>query len=359
MTNHCVRTPQERIAVRLLGERRARRTLVQVIAIASIWRTAMTDLLPMAGCGLWWTALTCLLPGLAVTALLSLAMRLNCSATLPELARSCLGPIGGWLVSLLLAGALAVEAVSAMSALIAVFTRGVGTRGTQITLALLTGGALLPSLHREGLARAAYLLRWVLLGGAVLAAATGLGAVRLDNLYPLLGNGGASVKSALCISWSLGWPFVLLLTIPQEEKRPRLCDAAPVVLLVTAALAFLCLTIPHEVLLAGGSMAQRLLLMARYAPSAVQVLLLSVIMLAFFLAIAGAVQGAAVSLLMPARNPPGWLPHAVLIAVIALQCLPFAALQRGISSLSPWLLLPFALLCALCLPMAIIRRKRP
>lgn len=159
------------LASRIAGENCARLTMLRLVCAVSIWRTAMTQVLPLCGAAAWWVTLLCLLPGFAVAVLLRLAMHLTCASTLTEAVRACLGKRGAWAVSLVLAALLLVEGLSGLTALITLFTEGVGTRGTAFTLALLTGGALLLALHRDGLPRAAHFLRWPMAAVAVIVGA--------------------------------------------------------------------------------------------------------------------------------------------------------------------------------------------
>ena len=97
------------LASRIAGENRARLTMLRLVCAVSIWRTAMTQVLPLCGAAAWWVTLLCLLPGFAVAALLRLAMHLTCASTLTEAVRACLGKVGTWAVSLVLAALLLVE----------------------------------------------------------------------------------------------------------------------------------------------------------------------------------------------------------------------------------------------------------
>lgn len=353
-----VHSPQSRLEARRLGELRARRTFLQLICAVSILRTALTRIVPLAGSGAWWLTLVCLLPGAAVLLLMALAMRLTGSSTVDGLLRVCLGRTGGWLLSWLLAAATLLDGASTMTALITLFTEGVGTRGTQLTLAILTGVTLLTCLHREGLPRGAYLLRRVMLAAALLAAAFALPDMRMDHLHPLMGGGAASLTATLRVGVSLAWPFLLLLTLPEEGRAGRAAAICPVVLTVLATLLLLTLTTSHELLARQHTLADCLLQPARYASSALRTLLLCLLMLTFFLAIGGAAQLSTDFLCAPMGQPPRWLPYGVLTLLTATQALPPDRLWTALSLIEPWLLLPFAALAALCLPAAILRRKR-
>ena len=61
-----------RLASRMAGENRARVMLLRILCAVSVWRTAMTRVLPLCGGSAWWVTLICLLPGLGVTLLLRL-----------------------------------------------------------------------------------------------------------------------------------------------------------------------------------------------------------------------------------------------------------------------------------------------
>lgn len=353
-----VHSPESRLQARLAGELRARTVFLQLICIVSILRTVLTRIVPMAGSGAWWLTLVCLLPGAGVYGLLALGMRLTGSANVTDLARVCLGGLGGWLLSFVMAAATLLDGASSMTALITLFTEGVGTKGTQLTLAILTGAVLLTCLHREGLPRGAYLLRWVMLGAALLTAAFGLPAVRVDSLFPMLGDGKAALTAAFRAGLSLAWPFALLLTLPKEREKPRLAALCPVILSVLGVLVFLTLTNPNELLTCSHTLADSLLLPTRYASSAIRTLAQCLLMLVFFLAIGGAAQLSTDFLCAPMGQPPGWLPYAVLTLLTATQALQPGMLWEALGFLEPWLLLPVAVLAAACLPIAIIRRKR-
>ena len=346
-----IATPQQRIQARQLGERQARMSLVQLLCAISILRTALTRIVPAAGGAAWWTALVALLPGVAVFLLAVLAMRLTHTATLMELVRRCLGRTGVWLMSATLAGALLADGASTLTALLTLFTQGLGTRGTQTTLALLTGGALCLCLNREGLARGVVLLRWVLLMGAAVVAALLLPALRTDHFFPLQGGGMATVGEALRAGASLSWPLLLLLTLPRG-KAPRLASACPVVLGVLAALLLICLSIPGGLLGGASTLAESLMLPARYLPPALRLLVYCLLMLGFFLAVAADVQLGTEALGVPLGRVPRWLPWVGLTLLVAVQMLEVQCLWDALTALSPWLLLPLAALTAACLALA-------
>lgn len=353
-----VRTQKERTRARIAGEARARTTFVQLICIVSILRTALTEIVPLAGCGAWWLTVVCMVPGALVYLLLAAGMRWTRTRTLSELVRRCLGTAGAWALSLLLTLLLLADGTATMTALITLFTEGIGTRGTQLTLALLTGGVLLTCLHREGLPRGVYLLRWVLLGAALLTAAFSAASIRMDNLFPMLGEGEPSLTAAFRAGISMAWPLLLLLTVPQETGRLRVAAIFPVMLSVLGVMLFLCLTIPHELLMRTHALADCLLQPMRYASSAVRTLAQCLLMIAFFFSVGGAALLSADFLCAPLGRAPRYLPYAALMLLTATQALNTGAVWALHGMLEPWLLLPLAAIAVLCLPIAILRRER-
>lgn len=345
------------LKARLEGENRARLTLLRLLCAVSLWRTAMTRILPLCGAAAWWVTLLCLLPGLLVASLLRLTMHLTRTATLTEAFRVCLGRGGAMLAALALALLLAAESVMSITALITLFTEGLGTRGTQLTLAALTGGALLVSLHREGLARAAFLLRWLIAGAAVLLAFALARDAKLTCLFPVWGDGEASVLAAVKAGVSLAWPMALLLTAEAPDQG-RLRSAVLPGFSAVAAVLLLTLTIPHELLVRQEGLAALLQLPTRYAPNALRVLAMCLMILTMFLAIGAAVQTTARVLCAPWKNSPRWLPGVLLAGAFLTQGMETNRLWAGLSAVGPWLLLPLALLAAICLPIALIRRER-
>lgn len=343
------------LASRMAGENRARLTLLRLLCGVSIWRTAMTRVLPLCGASAWWVTLLCLLPGFAVAALLRLALQTTHAQTLTGAVRACLGKGGAWVISALLAALLLVEGLSGLTALITLFTQGVGTRGTPLTLALLTGGSLLFSLHRDGLPRAAHFLRWGMAAAAVLTAACLLPDVRLDHLFPLHGE-EADLLTALKTGGGLAWPVALLLTVP-SVRQGRLRSAVLPAFAAAAALLLLSLTIPQELLSRQMGVASLLLLPMKYEPNALRILYLSLLMLAIFLSIGAAVQMATENLCAPLKRRPSWLPHVVLIGLILAQTGDAASILEGLAMVQPWLLLSLAGLTILCVPIAAVRRE--
>lgn len=316
----------------------------------------MTQVLPLCGTAAWWVTLGCLLPGFAVAALFRFVMHRTHSDTLTEAVRACLGQAGARMLSLVLAALLTMEGLAGLTALITLFTQGVGTKGTPFTLALLTGGALLLSLHRQGLPRAAHFLRWGIVAGTVLLGACLVPDVRLDHLFPLHGEGDAAILAGLKAGASLGWPVVLLLTV-QPAGKGRLRSGVVPAAAVAAALLLLALTIPQELLFRRTTLAALLLLPSKYTPNALRILYLCLLMLTIFLSIGAAVQTATLYLCAPLKGCPTWLPHALLIGLILAQTGDAPQLWEGLSALQPWLLVPLGAVAIVCTGVEFVRRK--
>ena len=181
--------------------------------------------------------------------------------------------------------------------------------------------------------------------------------VRLDHLFPLYGEGAANVLLALKAGISLAWPVALLLTSP-SAKTGRLRSALLPAFFAAAALLVLILTIPQELLASTKGPAQLMLQPTKYAPNALRVLYLCLLMIGIFLSVAAAVRLTTENICAPLKGSPGWLPHAILIGLILTQAGDTATLWRWLEMLRPWLLLPLAVLAMICLPMAILRRER-
>lgn len=358
-TPPCAFTPAQRLELRQMAEHRVNISLLRLLAVVSILRTALTRILPLAGSGAWWVFPVCLLPGCAVYLLLLISMALCRVQTVTDCARVCLGPFGAWLISGVLALLTLMDGASSMTALITLFTEGIGTRGTQITLALLTAAVLLFCLHREGLPRGVYLLRWpILLCLAVLLVSWALD-VQVDRLFPYLGSGRSAVEASLRTGWSLAWPLVLLLTVP--PVRPgfrRVLAPWPVLALPVVVVLLLTLTVPQEVLTLRQDLATCLLLPTRYATQAVRTLAQCILMLAFFLAVASAAHVTTDRVCAPFRHHPSWLPYAVVLLLTALQALDIRMLWQNLGTWESWSLAPLVVLAVLLLPLSALRRKR-
>lgn len=344
---------------RLDGERRARRTLLRLLCAVSVWRTVMTRILPLCGAASWWTALLCLLPGLIVAALFRFTQYLTGTATIIDAMRASLGRAGALLISAILAMLLAVDAAASTTALITLFTQGVGTQGTPLTLAVLTGTVLLFSLHREGLARGIHFLRFVMLAAFVLLSGVLLSDAKPDHLFPLYGDGRASVLAGVEAGVSLAWPTVLFLTAEPIRGQGRLGGVILPVSLALGAVFLMILTVPHELLMRQEGLADLLLLPARYVPNAMRVLALSLLMLTFFFAIGAALQMGTLQLCGSAKETPAWLPYVALAGLLLTQTGEASALWRWLGRVEPWLLAPLALLALIAWPVALNRRKCP
>ena len=323
-----VHSPEERHAMRLRGGLLAWRSQWRLVAGAVILRTAVTRVLPLAGAAGWWMTLVCLVPGLALYALGCLALKWT--------KRESLG--GGSALPLLVALGLTVEAASAITALITLFTEGVGTRGTQWTLAISAAGLLLFALNREGLARGVYFLRMPL--AALLAVALGsLAAMgKADGFFPLLGDGVSSLFIALKAGVGMGWVFVL----PLMEKSParwRMAEPLPVVLVCVAAMACLNFALPHEIITRQLSLGDSLVMTVAHLPAFSRLMTICLWMAALFLALGSMVSLAEKYALMPWKREVVWLPGVLALAVSATQLMDVRQLWLWLGAAEPWLLM--------------------
>ena len=252
---------------------------------------------------------------------------------------------------------LLLEAAASLTALVTLFTEGVGSRGTQLTMALLTSGVLLCCLHREGLPRGVYLLRWMMLAAAVVVAAAVFRQFRLDHLAPMLGAGRGPVQETLLSGGSLGWTLVLPAFLDRTRGKggPALL---PIFLWVGAVMLFMTMTIPHEVLAGYSGLAEGLMMPVRFATNAAGILALCLMMLALFLAIGCAVRMATDHLCAPLGRTPQWAPVVILALLTAMQAADIRWLWRVISAALTWLIWPWLALSVTLLILSIVRRGR-
>ena len=352
------RTPEERLAMRLQGERRTVQCMIRLVALTSMLRTLLTRVLPLAGAASWWMALICLLPGFMVYALLVWVMRLNRASVLTDALRACFGRFGAWLLAVALGALLLLDGASSMTALITLFTEGIGTAGTQFTLALLTGAMLCFCLHRDGLPRGIFFLRWLMLGALAVMAADWLYMARLDGLFPVLGDGMPALVEAFRAGMGLAWPLVLLLTAEPVHAGARLRPVLPVALLCLGVMLLTCLSLPHELLVRHHDLSGSLLEMTLHLQPAVRMTAICLILLTLFLALGGTAHLFAGTVGGPVGRGQRWLPYAAVAAFVLCQLLDIRQLWTFLSALEPWLLCPLAALAIAALPVALIRRRR-
>lgn len=352
-----VHSPEERLIMRQESEKRTRRSAIRLLCCVSALRTLWTRVIPLAGSASWWLAVLCLLPGITLLLVALLAMRLTGTRTLTDCARRCLGSVGGLMMSMVMSILLLWEGLSSMTALITMFTQGIGTRGTQITMAVLTSAALILCLHREGLARAVWLIWPVITGAAVLIAAVLLPSMHTDGLFPVQGDGPAAINAALWAGAGAGWPFLLLLTIPDDgpsHHAGRMIPAIPAVLLPVLLQV---LVIPHELLIRRHDLAGTLLHLTLHAPTAVQTLHRCLLMLILFLTAGISILLLTEQFSAPFGREPRWLPIMILLLVTAAQTLNAGVLWQFLGKAGPWLLMPAAALIATFILLSLIRRK--
>lgn len=353
-----VHTPEERLAQRLLGERRARVCLTRLVAVVSMTRTLLTRILPLAGSASWWLTPVCLLPGLLVYVLLLGLLRLTDTAVLSDAMRCALGMAGTWGLSAVMTVLLLMDGAASMTTLVTLFTEGIGTRGTQLTLAVLTGAVLLFCLHREGLPRGIYFLRWPMLLALGILGWEWLGMARLDGLCPPLGNGRSALLAAFRAGFSLAWPLTLLMM--KESARPgkRLRPVLPAVLLVVVLALLACLSLPHELLITHHDLSGSLLELTIHLRPAIRTLGICLLMLVLFLAVGGTAQLVTDTVAAPLGRGPAWLPLVLVGFLTLTQCGDIGALWSFLGQCESWLLLPLLLLTLVALLAAAVKRRR-
>lgn len=353
-----VHTPEERLSMRLMGERRTSQCLIRLVAVVSMLRTLLTRVLPLAGSAGWWVTVCCFVPGLVVYGLMVLCMRLTKTVVLTDMLRAVFGSIGAWLLALLLTALLLLDGVASMTALVTLFTEGIGTEGTQFTLAVLTGAVLAFCLHKEGISRGAFFLRWIMLAALAVMALDWLSMAHIDGLFPVLGDGVPSLIAALRAGISLSWPLILLLTAEPVRPGIRFRPVLPVLLLCFGVVLLTCLSLPHELLVTHHDLSGSMLEMTLHLRPAVCTLAICLLLLTLFLTIGGTVRLLTGALTAPLRHEPVWMPYAVVALIVLSQCLDIRMLWSFLGECEPWLLAPLATLGVIALPVALVKRRR-
>lgn len=353
-TTTTVNGQASRRAQRLRAERLCLRSRWRLMLCACALRTASTLLLPRAGGDAWWITALCLAPGVALYSLCRLALRLSGRETLGEAAKALLGR-GGWRgLRLVLQAALAVEAVSAMTALVTFFTQGVGAAGTQWSMALITAGLMALCLQGDGLARGIRLLRWLLLAALMVWALSGLGHVRIRSGVTFADGDASACTAALRQGLGMGWLMILPLTCPPPGRRGRLRQALPPVVLCVGCVLLVCLMLPPAILRQTEGMAQAMLLTVAFRPGVLQLAGVCLWTATLFLHMAGAVQ----CLTELSGQGCGAWSMALGGAAALTQLLPVAPLWAWLTAAQPWQLLPLALSAGLVIPAAWRRMRR-
>ena len=354
-----VHSPAERLALRRQAERADQAGQARFLAAVVLLRTGVTVLLPRAGAAGWWLSLACALPGLAVVLALWGAMRLCRAATLPEAAAHLLGRWAAAALGIVTALCLAIEGLACFTTLVVLFTEGIGTAASPWFMALLTAAVLSACASQEGLQRGVRFLRWPV-GLVLLCVMVNLAAMlRMDHLFPLLGEGIPTCRNAFWRGLGAGWPLVLLLHTPpvrdqgQAGHRPW----APV-LLGTAMLLLISLVLPHELLRGRESLAESLLLAGSYLAPINRTLWLCLWMLGLGLGAAICGTEAARSALQPFGRSCAWLPGLLLLAMAGAQALGASRVQQTVSLAEMWLLAPFAMAAPVLLAAALIKRRK-
>ena len=340
----------QRIQKRRAGQRQTQNALIGLLSAVSMTRVGLTQLLPLCGSAAWWLSAACMLPGLCVYGALRLLLRHTHTRTLTDCARKLLGNFGGILIMLTLTLPLLLDGIASLTALITFFTEGIGARGSQFTLTLLTASVMLIALNRDGLPRGVYLLRHVLLVAAGIIAINALLDAHPDGIVPLLGG----IRSA----WGMSWMLLLLLEFPAEEGARRTPAMLAGLLPCPVILLLLSLAIPPELTVPGRSLASGLVLPTLFLQPAVRTLAQCLLMMTLFLSIAGSAQLAARFLTSSCQKPKKWVPYALIGLLTLTQLFDISRLWRVLTALTAWSLAPGVLLLLVLTIARLCRREK-
>lgn len=336
-TTSNVHSPEERAEMRRLGQFRCQRSRWRFIACVTMMRTTLTRVIPLAGSAGWWVALVCMLPGLGLYGL-------GCWG-LKRRGKSCLH--ASPLLGILTAVALLVDSASSMTALTTLFTEGIGTPGTQFTLALVAAGMLLFALDREGLPRGVFLLRWCFVGVLALVLVGYASHGQIDHLFPVLGGGWSGIRAGAVAGLGMAWPLLLAFMEPSPAKRGA-ADVLPPMLLCAAAGLCLCLAIPHEMLMSSQSLGDALVQTVSHLSPFARLLCVCLWMGGLFLAMGNGCSLSAGYLLAPWGRELSWLAGVLVLALAGTQALAIRPLYQVLSAVEPCLLAVLALGAGLC-----------
>lgn len=338
---------QIRLQKRAEAQWRTQTALLRLMCIVSIGRTLLTRILPLCGSASWWMSIVCLLPGVVLYFASVCLMRRRHVTSLQDLGRTCFGQGGAWLVCLLLTVLLLVDGTASMTALVTFFTQGIGARGTQFMLALVTSGVMLLCLRQEGLSRGVFLLRHMLGACGILAAVNALLDARWDNLLPLLGESTPALWQALSAGWSLAWPLMVLLTCPHPQGMRYGRMAWPVLVSGPVLMLVICLAIPPEIIMLRQGLATHLVLPTLFLHPAVRTLVQCLLMMTLFLSVTGCAQLAARFAMSPMSSGCKAVPYGLILLMTLTQLLDVNQLWQFFEAISSWLLAPLMLLMAL------------
>ena len=319
----------QRIQKRRAGQRQTQNALIGLLSAVSMTHIGLTQLLPLCGSAAWWLSAACMLPGLCVYGALRLLLRRTHTRTLTDCARKLLGNFGGILIMLALTLPLLLDGIASLTALITFFTEGIGARGSQFTLTLLTASVMLIAMNRDGLPRGIYLLRHVLLVAAAIIAINALLDAHPDGIVPLLGEGVPPLKNGFRSAWGMSWVLLLLS-----------------------------LAIPPELIVPGRSLASRLALPTLFLQPAVRTLAQCLLMMTLFLSIAGSAQLAARFLTSSCQKPKKWVPYALIGLLTLTQLFDISRLWRVLTAFTAWSLVPGVLLLLVLTIARLCRREK-
>ena len=253
---------------------------------------------------------------------------------------------------------LLLDGIASLTALITFFTEGIGARGSQFTLTLLTASVMLIALNRDGLPRGIYLLRHVLLVAAAIIAINALLDAHPDGIVPLLGEGVPPLKNGFRSAWGMSWMLLLLLEFPAEEGTRGTPAMFVALLPCPVILLLLSLAIPPELTVPGRSLASRLALPTLFLQPAVRTLAQCLLMMTLFLSIAGSAQLAARFLTSSCQKPKKWVPYVLIGLLTLTQLFDISRLWRVLTALTAWSLVPGVLLLLVLTIARLCRREK-
>lgn len=330
-TTDRAQNPQTRRRLRAQSELRCRQSLLRLICVTSMLRTAVTRVAPLAGSAAWWITPLCTLPGLMLYLAFSLMMRATGTQSLPALAGKVTGKAGEIITRCLAALLLLSEALVCAAMLTRMFTEGFGVEGTRLTITLLALVPMLLCLDATGLSRAVFLLRRMMLVVLAITALNWAEAGQGRGFFPVQGDGSQTAAAALRIGFSMGWPPCLLLFDEPAASSggARWKDAFWPLLLCWAVTALFIQAVPNDLLHARSGLVKALLSMTAYLHAPVRMAMYILLMTSLFLTAAGTITLASEQTNRCLRKGWGRSACVLTILVFAIQLSNAGVLTDG------------------------------
>lgn len=354
------RTPQERRRLREASDRRCRQSLIRLVCVTSMLRTAVTRVIPLAGSAGWWVVPLCSIPGLALYLSFALILRATGTQTIPSCAEKLIGRTGQVFAIGLAAFLLLTEALVCAGMLTRIFTEGFGVEGTRLSITVIAMAPMLVCLDEAGLSRAVCLLQGLMVVTLALAALNWLEAGRGRGFFPLLGDESASVSASFRIGFSLAWPLCLLLYADPIESAERLRwkEAVTPLLICLGIIALFVQAVPNDLLRARSTVVSALLTMTAYLHAPVRMAMYILLMTSLFLSVAGTVTMASSHFACCCRKPWPRLACFLTAAVFIVQLSDAGVLTDSFARVLSMRLWPLTLFAAVLLAAASVRILR-